>query len=189
MKKILIMIISIIILSIIVYMYLNNRKVEDNKLDDNSIIIFKQENDNKIETVPQSPTQEQLMSGEIDMDEYYKNLENQSINNVTLEVKEETITRTGATFVLTDRNKVFCNYGSEYRIEVKKNGKWEMQKTITEGVTWNSGYSRPGAEISEVKKDWSKIYGKLKNGEYRIGLYVFTNTGNNGYVYAEFTIK
>lgn len=153
---------------------------------DESIIIFEQTNNNVV-TVPQSPTMEQLMSGKIDIEQYNENLKNRSIDNVTLKVKENTITRTGATFILTDNNEVFCNYGSEYIIEVKNNGKWEILETITAGVTWDLSSMRPSSKISEIRKDWSKIYGELENGEYRLGINVYTN--KEEYVYAVFNIK
>lgn len=160
---------------------------ENNKEADEEIIIFEQTNNNNVITVPQSPTLEQLMSGEVDIEEYKEKLKKRSIDNVILQVKEDTITRTGATFILTDKNEVFCNYGDEYIIEVKKNGKWEKQETITDGFTWQAFSMSPGSEVSEVKKDWSRFYGELENGEYRLGISVYTN--KDEYVYAEFSIK
>ena len=138
--------------------------------------------------VPQAPTAEQLKNGEVDIKEYKENLKNRSIDNVTLKVKEDTITRTGATFILTDKNKAFCSYGAEYRIEVYKDGKWKMKKPITDGFTWEAISMRPGAEVSELKKDWSRFYGELPNGKYRIGISVCISE-TCGFVYAEFNIK
>ena len=176
--------------------------VSSNKINENTIVITDQSNmKNEISStenlpenikavehklVPQAPTAEQIKNGEVDINEYKENLKNRSIDNVTLKVKEDTITRTGATFILTDKNKAFCGYGAEYRIEVYKNEKWEMQKPITDGFTWEAIAMIPGAEVSELKKDWSRVYGELDNGRYRIGISVYAS--DSGFVYAEFSI-
>lgn len=168
-------IIIIIMMVFICYIYLN-RNMNKNKM-----------NNNNVELEQQTPTLEQLINGEVDINKYREALKKRTIENITIQVKENTITKTGATFIISDRNEVFCDYGSEYKIEVKKNGKWEMQKTITDDIIWESISFRPGKKVSEHKKDWSKVYGELQTGEYRLALKVYTNKYE--YIYAEFSIK
>lgn len=179
-RKTILIIIITVILSLISYVYLN-KHINKDEIDLNSIVTNNT-------TVPRSPTLEQLVNGEVDIKKYYENVANRTIDNVTLKVKEDTITRTGATFILTDKNKAFCEYGSKYKIEVKKNGQWEMHSPITSTIIWDLSLGTPGTEISEVKKDWSKIYGNLKNGEYRLGISVYAHEDEE-YVYAEFKIQ
>lgn len=166
------------------------------EINSNDIIIKDQnkitDNENAINsdveiTETQTSTYEKLINGEIDINEYNKNLKSRSIDNVTLKVKEDTITKTGATFILTDKNKVFCDYGAEYRIEVYKDGKWQMQEPITDGFTWELFSMKPGSEVSELKKDWSKVYGELESGKYRLGISVCSSEACR-FVYAEFSI-
>ena len=175
MKKILIGIaIIIILLSITVYIYLNNKYIENGNTKDN---VFQ---------IPRIYTQSQIINGEIDIEQYNEALKAQSIDNITLRVKEGTITRTGATFILTDKNKMACSCSDNYIIEVKKNGKWQIQNPITE-IIWNAIIIKSSTEISEKKIEWSKFYGELANGEYRLGLKVISD--KEGFVYATFTIK
>ena len=61
---------------------------------------------------------------------------NESINNavgVTMAIKEGTLTKTGATVVITDVSGKKNVYGEEYRIDKLQNGKWKELEVIVEG--------------------------------------------------------
>lgn len=180
-KKIFIVVLIVIIvtLSIIAYLYF---KQKNTKKEDEQLIVVEQNNNNI-----QVSITEQLLNGEIDITEYNENLKNRSINNVTMKVKEDTLTPIGATFIIIDKNKVFCDYTPQYKIEIKKNGKWQELEANFDDFSWELTTYTFTREVNEKKVDWSKLYGELKKGEYRIGIKIFTTEYE--YLYAEFSIK
>lgn len=186
-KKVVISIIIVILILLLILVCVSKKddNITKNELDQNSIVVFEaKDNSNIVQTM--SPT-EKIMYGLMDSKEYIDNLNARSIDNVTIEVKEDSITRTGATFVVTDKNKEFCTYGDEYHIEVKKNGKWEIQMPIVDSILVEAYVAQPTKSVYEIKKDWSKIYGELENGEYRFALKMQAN--KEEYAYTEFTIS
>ncbi|MCI8481551.1 MAG: hypothetical protein HFJ27_00150 [Clostridia bacterium] len=166
-KKFVIIVIIILLLLITGYFYIRNKK-------------------SNIPQIPHCVTQLQLISGEVDMEEYKKALKEQSIDNVSLKIKKDTITKASATFILTDKNKVFCKYSNEYVIEVKKNGNWQIQVPINP-ISWDLLVTTLGTEVSEISIAWDKFYGELERGKYRLGIKCYTN--KEEIVYAEFEIK
>lgn len=117
-------------------------------------------------------------------EEYEKKLAKRSIDNVKMELKEGTLTRKGATFIITDKNEISYSYGTWYRIDIKKNGEWKEVTPIVSEITWNAIAMIIKNVKAEEKVDWSKIYGALKKGEYRLVKEV-----DNTEIYAEFTIE
>lgn len=45
-------------------------------------------------------------------------------NNVSLSIKENTLTNTGATLILKNNSNTEIQYGNSYEIEIKRNKKW-----------------------------------------------------------------
>ena len=90
--------------------------------------------------------------------------------DVTLEVKDNSITNYGATFILKNNTDNVNWYGPEYSLEKKENGKWVDVDTLDgEPLVWNTiAYKLEGFEIVELNIDWSFGYGALEKGEYRI---------------------
>ena len=115
---------------------------------------------------------------------YKKDINNEKIKNVTMEVKEETITKIGATFVITDKNPTPFSYGEWYMIEKRENGKWNIMPSIVEEQIWPAIARIVGEDGKlEYKINWEKLYGELEAGEYRLVKEVA-----NHYIYAEFNI-
>lgn len=110
------------------------------------------------------------------------------VEKVTLNVKKNTVSSYGATVVITDTNEPSLCWGQQYRIQEKKNAKWEFIKTNTDNIIFESmAYILDENHQYSQKIDWSKHYGKLSKGTYRIVKDVY----NNGYMsfYSnEFTI-
>ena len=52
-------------------------------------------------------------------------------SNVTLKVREETLTNKGATFVLENNRKDIIDYTLAYEIEVKRDNKWFFKAKIS----------------------------------------------------------
>lgn len=107
------------------------------------------------------------------------------IEGVSMVIKDGTLTRTGATIVITDISGRDNAYGSEYRIDKNSRGEWKELDVVVEGeYGWNSiGYLVGEDGKLELKVNWEWLYGKLKNGEYRI-----VKSINNKYFSAEFRI-
>ena len=55
-------------------------------------------------------------------------------SNVTLKVKEDTLTKTGATFILENNKNNAINYTIAYEIEAKRDNKWYKLGIINEFI-------------------------------------------------------
>lgn len=111
-----------------------------------------------------------------------------TLDKVSMIIKDGTLT--GATIVIKNTSNEELTSGEWFRIDkLEDNGKWKEAKTIND----NYGFIAIGWIINkngefEDKIDWSKLYGKLKKGNYRIVKEAYDN-GNKIELYAEFTIK
>lgn len=124
-----------------------------------------------------------------------KGTEPKNIGSVLLEVKEDTRTSKGATFIIKNNTDEDYSYGPQYTIEKFENQAWTEIDTLTgEPLTWNSiVYSLKANEEKEFIIDWSLGYGELKSGTYRLvksDLRKANSPESRAYsVYAEFDIK
>lgn len=110
---------------------------------------------------------------------------------VSLSIKNETLTNTGATLILKNDSSIDVQYGNPYEIEIKKDGEWykinvELNFTLP-------AFSLKSKETKEWKLNWEDGYGKLVSGDYRIiksiDIEKEDGTFETFYVSAEFTIK
>jgi len=86
--------------------------------------------------------------------------------DVSLTIKDGTLTNTGATLILTNNSDKNFHYGNPYEIEIKKDGKWykinvELDFTLP-------ALHLPSKESKEIELNWEQAYGKLAEGTYRI---------------------
>lgn len=112
-------------------------------------------------------------------------------NDVSLSVKEGTLTNTGATFILKNNSDKVSRYGYPFTIEIKKNGKWHKINVKLNFIL--PVFELNSNESKEFKINWENSYGKFAKGDYRLiksvdyeyeeGKY------ESFYVAAEFTIK
>lgn len=106
------------------------------------------------------------------------------VENVSMVIKEGTLTNTSATVIITDLSGKNYTYGESYRIDKKENGKWKELETVIDNYGFNLvGYSVDENNKLEFNHDWEWLYGKLKSGEYRLVKEV-----NNKYFSVEFKI-
>ena len=95
------------------------------------------------------------------------------IDGVTMTIKKDTLTRTGATIIITDVSGKSNIYGADYRIDKKENSSWTPLKSL-DGREWTQfkwnaiGYTVDKNNKLEMDINWEKLYGKLEDGEYRI---------------------
>lgn len=137
-------------------------KVEDTIIDDveelaKEIIITKTED----------------MSEELDVvDEL-----NRSTANVTIKVKEESVSKGGVELFITDNNETTFGIddSNRYVIEKMLDGNWEALEPDTPvGIL---AIARPKNEEKEFDLEikWINYYGQLEDGTYRIGITVHVN--------------
>lgn len=109
-------------------------------------------------------------------------------SNVTLKVREETLTNTGATFVLENNRKDIIDYTIAYEIEAKRDDKWYKLGIINEFV--EEIYEVDAKSTDQIIVDWENTYLKLPKGEYRLVKEISVpSTLELFYVAGEFTIK
>ena len=89
-----------------------------------------------------------------------------SQNDVTMTIKEGTLTNKSATLVLTNNSDKNFQYGNTYEIEIKKDGEWH--KINVELNFDMPAFPLSSKESKEIELDWENGYGKLAKGTYRI---------------------
>lgn len=109
-------------------------------------------------------------------------------SNVTLKVREETLTNKGATFVLENNRRDIIDYTLAYEIEAKRDNKWYKLGIIAEFI--EEIYEVDAKSTDQIIVDWEKTYLKLPKGEYRLVKEISVpSTLELFYVAGEFTIK
>lgn len=110
---------------------------------------------------------------------------------VSLSIKENTLSKTGATLILKNNSDVDVEYGNPYKIEIKKDGKWH--KINVELNFTLPAFELKSKETKELELNWKNGYGKLAPGDYRIiksiDIQKEDGTFDTFYVSAEFTIE
>lgn len=122
-------------------------------------------------------------------------VEEEILENVTMTIKEGTLTKTGATVIITDISGDDNTYGEFFRIDKKENNKWKKVDVVVKG---NYGFHMVGYEVNEdnileMKIDWNWLYGELDAGEYRLVKSASVSKNNSylgeKYIYVEFSIE
>lgn len=103
--------------------------------------------------------------------------------DITMEIKEGTLTKTGATIVITDLSGKNNTFSKEFRVDQKRGEKWYTLKDKSK----NEVDVMPGQEEDkklEQELNWEKNYGTLSDGYYRIVKKI-----NNKDIVVEFEIE
>ena len=109
-------------------------------------------------------------------------------SNVTLKVKEDTLTKTGATFIIENNKNNAINYTIAYEIEAKRDNKCYKLGIINEFI--EEIYEVDAKSTDQIIIDWKNSYSKLPKGEYRVIKEITVPaTLELFYVAGEFTIK
>ena len=92
------------------------------------------------------------------------------LSGVWMKIKKGTLTKTGATIIITDLSGKNNTYGEEYRIDKLENNEWKELPVVVKGnYGWNSiGYHVGKDNKLELEINWEWLYGKLEQGTYRI---------------------
>ena len=115
----------------------------------------------------------------------------QKTGDVTLTLKEGSLTNTGAIFILKNNGNISYGYGPAWEIEIKQDDKWHKIDVL---LNFNSpSYQLSVNESKELNINWENSYGKLASGEYRLIKHIDIEkddgTFEDFYVSAEFTIE
>lgn len=111
-----------------------------------------------------------------------------TLDKVQMEIKEGSLTKTSATICITDNNEEPYTYEEWFRIDKKENGEWKEVKTIDETYAFNEvGIVVNENGKVEIQTDWSKLYGELEKGEYRLVKEQYQRK-KQYYFWTEFTI-
>ena len=89
--------------------------------------------------------------------------------DITMKIKEGTLTNAGATLIIKDRTGDDHTYGDWYRIDKKENNEWVEQQPLIDDYGFNMmGYLPDDNNEVELATDWEWLYGDLEVGYYRI---------------------
>ena len=109
--------------------------------------------------------------------------------NITMKIKEGSLTNTGATVIITDLSgdESVDLINRKFKIDYKKNDKWyrlesKIKNEVSVMTTDNAMENGDNTYTQEI--NWERYYGKLGKGHYRIVKEVKTDL----YIAAEFDI-
>ena len=90
---------------------------------------------------------------------------------VDITIKEDTLTKNGATIIITENVDYDITYGEPFWIE-RYNSKYNYYEKLTMSGN-NCGFNLPAYSVTpdkplELVQDWSCIYGELSKGTYRL---------------------
>lgn len=112
-------------------------------------------------------------------------------NNISVTIKENTLTNTGLTLIVKNNSDQVLYYGNQYEIEIKHKEKWHK-------INVELAFDEPLWELdkhkeTEIEINWKNGYGNLPSGEYRLikKAYFEDKKENkiNTYILTEFTIQ
>ena len=85
-----------------------------------------------------------------------------------MKLKDNTLTKSGATIIITDDNEIKYTYEEYYKLEKRIDHIWYELKPRGDTVFNEMGYLVDDNNELEMDIDWSKTYGNLTSGKYRI---------------------
>lgn len=112
----------------------------------------------------------------------------QSQDNVDIFILENTLSSKGASLCIVDKNVPPYAWEERYSIEMKSNESWNVLKS-KDSMIFNSSAYMPDENGQLIfKMDWSKFYGELLSGTYRIVKSVYTENKIISFYSNEFKI-
>lgn len=91
------------------------------------------------------------------------------IPEVTMTAKEGTASPGGVTLLLENGSDQTYMYGTSYRFQRLNEGRWETVELIVEEAVFHTvGIHLNGQEEKELVIDWTRLYGEVGSGQYRI---------------------
>ena len=97
-----------------------------------------------------------------------KDNEEYTLECVTMKLKDNTLTKSGTTIIITDNNEIKYTYEEYYKLEKRIDHIWYELKPNSDVFFNEMGYLVDDNNELEMDIDWSKTYGNLTSGKYRI---------------------
>lgn len=176
--------------------------IEWSKYHDDYIVTFK-DKDNNMHSCTIGPKYFPINIGQggFAIEEAYKekeinnNQNNDTEDEITLSLKEGTLSSKGATFIIKNNSDKKYYYGSQYEIQMKKENEWSKIE-IKGLLTWTTeAFMLNSYSSNELKIKFSYGDSELSKGQYRLVKEVNKEKvnpredSNPKYLYAEFEIK
>ena len=108
-----------------------------------------------------------ITNTEIDWEPTQHNIVN-TLKDVSMLVREGTVSPVGLTIVLKNDSNVEYTYGRAYSIEKNIEGKWYQVPTIRELEVPADELILLPSDSNEMDITWDYYYGKLDDGKYRL---------------------
>lgn len=89
-----------------------------------------------------------------------------NLKDITLTIKEDTLTNEKVTLILTNNSDKNISYGNPYQLEIKRIDGWH--RIIKNPAFTLEAYRVYPKGSTEIEVNLKNIYGKLKKGTYRI---------------------
>lgn len=97
---------------------------------------------------------------------------NNSNTNITMTIKENTLTRNGMTVVITDTSSNKNVFSAWFRLDKKIDNTWQELDAVNDNCVFNDiAYYTDETNKLEMEQDTSCMYGELDTGEYRLVKY------------------
>ncbi len=110
-----------------------------------------------------------------------------NLKDITLTIKEDTLTNEKVTLILTNNSDKNISYGNPYQLEIKRFDGWH--RIIKNPAFTLEAYIVYPKGSTEIEVNLKNIYGKLKKGTYRIIKNIrYENEEKSFNVASEFTI-
>lgn len=88
--------------------------------------------------------------------------------DVIMQLKDNSLSNTGLTMIISNQSNIDLLYGNPYTIEEYKDGYWRTVNPINDMSFTLPAYGLEKNESKEIKISWKNGYGKLDKGKYRI---------------------
>ena len=94
-----------------------------------------------------------------------KDNEEYTLEGVTMKLKDNTLTKSGTTIIITDNNEIKYTYEEYYKLEKRIDHIWYELKPNSDVFFNEMGYLVDDNNELEMDIDWSKTYGNLTSGK------------------------
>ena len=111
----------------------------------------------------------------------------EEFKDVTISIKDGTLTESGATFILKNHTDKTYTFGEDYKLEQKDASSWKSLPCDDCWVNLSARLLEANQE-TELNYNWESTFGKLEKGTYRLVKTVHTTDEEND-ISIEFNIN
>ena len=189
-KTVIVLVVIIVVLvAIIVYLLLNNTDNNENinttSVGEEAAVLNAINDENAINSLYKLNDRYANLTTE----QINKMIEERSMDNVSIAIKEGTLTKEGATIVVTDKNDYPYSYGEEFNIQKQEDGEWKDLQTKDMYFLNDTNNLIREDRTTQIILNWKYKYGELEAGHYKLNLEVTQNDSSKATVSTEFDIQ